>query len=118
MQEVLTDINSRDDIKSILINFYQVAQEDDVISEKFLDLNMDEHIEVIINFWDSIIFGTNTYQGDPFGKHISMGLEEKHFTRWLKLFTDQIDSQYQGKNADEMKLRGKTIAQIFQHKLG
>ena len=118
MHEVLTDINSRDDIKSLLIIFYQLARKDDVIGENFLDLNMDEHIEVIINFWDSIIFGTNTYQGDPFSQHISMGLEERHFTRWLKLFIDQIDSQYQGKNADEMKLRGKTIAQIFQHKLG
>jgi len=117
MQDLPSDIKSRDDIKSLLVKFYQEAQHDEVIGEKFININMDEHIEVIVNFWDSIIFGTNTYQGDPFGKHISMGLEEKHFTRWLKLFTDLIDKHYQGQNADEMKLRGKTIAQIFQHKL-
>lgn len=117
MIENLPEIKSREDIKTFLSEFYLRAQNDDVIGEKFKDLNMDEHIEVIADFWDSILFGSNNYNGDPFGKHIPMKLEEKHFTRWVEIFLGTADEMYSGDIVNEMKTRGKTIAQVFQHKL-
>ena len=117
MKENLTDIKSREDIKAFLAEFYQKAQNDDVIGVKFKDVDMGEHIELISDFWDSILFGTNRYQGDPFGKHIPMELEEQHFTRWVKLFTETADAMFSGNTIEEMKTRGKTIAGVFQHKL-
>jgi hemoglobin len=117
MKENLPEIKSREDLKTFLSEFYNNAQNDDVIGEKFKDLNMDEHIEVIADFWDSILFGSNSYKGDPFGKHIPMKLEDQHFTRWVEIFVQTADEMYTGDIVEEMKTRGKTIAQVFQHKL-
>jgi hemoglobin len=117
MNENLSDIRNREDIKLFLANFYNKAKSDDVIGEKFKDINMNEHIELIADFWDSILFGTNRYQGDPFGKHIPMKLEPHHFTSWVKMFTETADQMFSGDVVEEMKNRGKTIAGVFQHKL-
>lgn len=117
MHHTLPDISSRDDIKSILNKFYEKAKKDFVIGDKFKNINMDLHLETITNFWDSIIFGSDSYHGDPFGKHIAMRLEKKHFNRWLELFINEVDTHFAGKNAEEMKMRGRTIAQVFQYKL-
>lgn len=113
----MPDIQSRKDIKSFLSVFYERAQNDSVIGEKFKHIDMTHHIELIVNFWDSILFGSNNYHGDPFGKHIPMNLEAKHFSRWVDIFTQTADEMYGGAIADEMKNRAKTIAGVFQHKL-
>jgi len=117
MKESLSDIKNRDDIKSFLAVFYNKAQNDDVIGEKFKDINMGEHIELIADFWDSILFGTNRYHGDPFGKHIPMKLDPQHFSSWVEIFTETADEMFSGDVVDELKNRGITIAGVFQHKL-
>jgi hemoglobin len=81
MKEFLSDINSREDIKKFLAVFYQKAQQDDIIGEKFKNIKMDEHIELIADFWGTILFGTSRYHGNPFEKHIPMALAESHLTR-------------------------------------
>ena len=111
------DIENRDDIVSLLKMFYQKAQTDDVIGSKFIGIDMHQHIEVIADFWDSILFGANTYKGDPFGKHIPLDLHQTDFDRWVQLFTETVDANYEGTVAEEAKMRGRTISKIFQHKL-
>ncbi len=112
------DISSRDDIVSLLNEFYSKAQKDDIIGDKFNHLNMAEHTQIIADFWDGILFGTNRYQGDAFGKHLELNLGAKDFDRWISLFNQTIDKNYSGPIADEAKRRAGTIAQVFQYKLG
>ena len=118
MSTNLTDIASRDDIVSLLNEFYDKAQEDEVIGNKFNHLNMDEHTQIIADFWDGILFGTNHYSGDPFGKHLDLNLAAKDFERWILLFNQTVDTNYSGPIADEAKHRAGTIAKVFQYKLG
>jgi hemoglobin len=110
-------ITSREDIVFLLTDFYKKAQADPLIGSKFEHLNMSEHIQTIADFWDSILFGANTYQGDPFGKHIPLQLKPQDFDRWLELFTGTIDEHYKGAVAEEAKHRASTIARVFQSKL-
>lgn len=118
MSTNLTDIASRDDIVSLLNEFYSKAQEDEVIGSKFNHLNMDEHTQIIADFWDGILFGSNNYSGDPFGKHLNLKLTAKDFEQWISLFNQTIDNTYSGPIAEEAKHRAGTIAQVFQYKLG
>ncbi len=111
------DITNRDDLVKLLIEFYTLAVKDDVIGSKFANLAMEEHIEIIADFWDSILFGTNQYQGDPFGKHIPLDLKSAHFKKWLELFNTTVDEMFSGPNAREAKHRASTIARVFQYKL-
>jgi hemoglobin len=118
MNNNLPDISSRDDIVLLLNEFYGHAQKDPIIGDKFDHINIKEHTEIIANFWDSVLFGTNLYHGDPFGKHLNLKLAAKDFTKWLSLFNQTIDKNYRGPIADEAKYRAGTIAKVFQHKLG
>jgi len=118
MSANINDISSRDDIISLLNQFYEQAQNDEIIGNKFTHINMAVHTEIIADFWDGILFGTNRYSGDPFGKHLDLNLAAKDFERWILLFNQTIDKNYSGPIADEAKYRAGTIAQVFQHKLG
>ena len=113
-----TDISSRDDIVRLLNEFYLLAQNDKIIGKKFVDLNMPDHIQIIADFWDGILFGAKGYNGDAFGKHKALNLEAKDFEQWLELFINTVDSNYAGPVATEAKHRATTIAQVFQYKLG
>ena len=113
----MKDIENREDIVKLLTSFYAKASQDEIIGSKFDHLNMEEHIEVIANFWASILFGANNYKGDPFGKHVPLDLHKADFDRWVELFTETVDAYFSGTVADEAKLRGQTISKIFQHKL-
>lgn len=118
MSADIKDISSRDDIVSLLNAFYDKAQKDEIIGDKFNLLNMAEHTQIIADFWDGILFGTNGYRGDAFGKHLDLKLVAKDFERWITLFNQTIDINYSGPIADEAKHRAGTIAQVFQYKLG
>ncbi len=118
MDANINDISSRDDIVSLLNEFYALAQKDKIIGAKFANLNMAEHTQIIADFWDGILFGTNSYHGDAFGKHKDLNLLAKDFERWLALFIATVDTNYSGPIATEAKHRATTIAQVFQYKLG
>ena len=110
-------LENRDDLVNLLNSFYTKAQTDPLIGSKFDHINMDDHTQVITDFWDSILFGTNSYQGDPFSKHIPLALKIDDFDRWVSLFTETVDEQFEGDKADEAKLRASTIARVFKAKL-
>ena len=118
MSANIKDISSRDDIVSLLNEFYTKAQKDEIIGDKFTQLNMAHHTQVIADFWDGILFGTNNYSGDPFGKHLDLKLATVDFERWISLFIQTVDNNYSGPIANEAKHRAGTIAQVFQYKLG
>ena len=82
----MTDIQDRKDLLNLLREFYSRAIKDPLIGEKFNDLEMDHHIDIIADFWDSVLFGTFKYHGDSFGKHIPMALKKEDFDRWIILF--------------------------------
>lgn len=115
------DIKNREDISSIVRSFYERAKEDELIGKIFMQVisqeKWDEHIEVIVDFWNSILFLSNEYNGNAFPKHMNMDLEQKHFDRWLKLFYESIDAHYQGPNAGIMKNRATQIATMFMSKI-
>lgn len=111
------DIDNRVELLRFLKEFYNKAQNDPLIGGKFKGLDMDAHIDTIADFWESMIFGTTRYEGDPFGKHVNLKLTNADFDQWLLLFESTIDEMFNGSNVEEMKNRARTIATVFRHKL-
>ena len=113
------DITTSDDVKKMVDSFYQKVNEDEVLSPIFNDfagVDWEEHLPIMYQFWGSILLGEATYSGHPFAKHIPLPIDQTHFERWVSLFTHNVEVQFEGTNADEAKLRAKTIGQIFQAK--
>jgi hemoglobin len=70
------------------------------------------------NFWSSMLLGDQSYQGNPFQKHIGLPIRAEHFDTWLKLFTETVDENFSGAKADETKSRAQSIAGVWKFKMG
>ena len=114
------DISSLGDIKLLVNAFYAKVQDDDLIGPIFNQKMLGrwpEHLEKMYRFWQTILLEEHTYSGSPFPPHKQLPVEKEHFNRWMEIFTETVDSLFTGKNADEAKLRGKMMAEMFNHKI-
>lgn len=113
-----TDIQSRSDIEMVINRFYAKVQTDDLLAPFFQALDWDHHLPIMYKFWSSMLLGEKSYSGNPFQRHLNLPLESRHFNQWLKLFEGTVDECFQGPGADEIKTRARSIAGIFQYKMG
>ena len=111
------DISNRQDVIKLLEHFYGKLLKDDITHHIFKDLDMQAHIPVIADFWSMVLLGEMNYKGNPFEKHIPLGLKKEHFDCWLKHFNSSVDHFFLGEKATLAKQRANSIAFIFQSKL-
>lgn len=114
------DIENRTDIDRLMTKFYQSAISDEKIGYIFTDiakLDLEKHLPVIGDFWESLLLGNNVYQihgRNPLQVHAELNeqtpLELEHFTRWLELFRKIMDENFAGVRADFAKSRAEAIA--------
>ena len=122
-QQPKKTIQSRADIEVIIKDFYAKMLQDPIVGFIFVDvakIDLDSHIPLIVDFWSDIIFKqladnkAKLYQGNVLKKHLEINqlvsLKAGHFTRWLYLFEQSIDTAFTGDNADLMKYRAHLVA--------
>lgn len=117
----MKDIENRQDIEKLVKNFYEKAFADSKLGHIFVEiakLNLAEHLPIIADFWEMILFQTTNFQDkykrSPMQKHIELAakfaLQKEHFKQWLKLFFETIDENFSGEKADLAKARANAIA--------
>jgi hemoglobin len=118
------DIETRKDIDNLLKRFYSKAFKDDVIGFYFTEitkLNLEKHLPVIGDFWETVLLDTNKYNGDPMTvhKHIHhlSPFNEAHFNRWVQLFNETVDELFAGDIAERAKQRAISIATVMKIKI-
>jgi len=116
--ESLPDISTRKEIEFLINRFYERVKADTLLGPRFAHVDWLKHLPVMYNFWSSLMFGDQSYQGNPFQKHVGLPIGAQHFSQWLALFTETVDEHFQGDKAREIKDRAQNIARLFQHKLG
>lgn len=114
------DIETRKDIDDLMNAFYKRAMTDERIGFIFTDvakLDLEKHLPIIGDFWESLLFGGKNYQihgRNPMQIHADLSektlLEPKHFRRWLEIFRSTIDEMFDGERADFAKSRAEAIA--------
>jgi hemoglobin len=119
-----SDIKNRKDIEQLINKFYDKVKQDEVIGFIFNDVakvNWEKHLPVMYDFWESIIFLSNKYAGNPMVVHTHLNsriqLTKKHFERWLKLFSETIDELFEGNKAMLAKEKARNIANIIEIKI-
>lgn len=118
------DIETRADIDQLMNVFYERVLVDDVIGYIFTDvakLDLAHHLPIIGDFWESLLFGTPAYSKhgrNALQVHKELdeksSLTEKHFNRWLEIFTSTIDEMFEGERAGYLKDRARAIAVRMQ----
>lgn len=116
-----TDLTSEEDIRTLVDAFYEQVNQDELLSPIFNDVahvNWQHHLPNMYQFWSSVLFGTAVYKGRPFPKHFGLPVDRTHFSRWMQLFTQTVDTHFTGPMAEHAKERAISIANIFQMKMG
>ena len=112
------DILTREDIKLLVDRFYDKVQSDPLLGPVFSHVDWPHHLPTMYNFWSSMLLGDQSYRGNPFQKHLPLAIDGQHFDQWLKLFTETVDHHFSGEKAEEIKMRARSIAGVFQLRLG
>lgn len=118
--ETLHDISSAEDIKKLIDSFYLKVRADDRIGFIFNDIaqvNWELHLPKMYAFWEFLILGGESYQGNPIEPHKNLHqkipLTKDHFDRWLELFRRTVDENFAGLHAEEIKNKAMLIAMTW-----
>jgi hemoglobin len=120
----LQDIRDLADIERLITRFYQKLMVDPDIGHFFtqvVHLDLAHHIPRIASFWESVLFQSGAYQGDPMVAHLALHaqspMEAAHFEVWLQHFTATVDEMFFGYHAESAKQRAHSIATLMQIKI-
>ncbi|GAB7257484.1 group III truncated hemoglobin [uncultured Polaribacter sp.] len=119
------DISSRKDIKLIITKFYDLLLNDVIMIPFFEDIviknHLNEHLEIISDFWNDILFQTTSYKNNTMQKHIDKNafikFKKEHFAIWTSYLFTTIDANFSGEVAEQMKNRATSIATVMQLKM-
>jgi hemoglobin len=118
------DISSREDLFLLVKKFYDKLLNDETISYLFTDIakiDLDHHLPVLVDFWDSILFQSDTYRKNAMQPHLILHqkspLQKHHFETWLRYFNNTVDELFEGEKTLIAKERAQSIATVMQIKL-
>lgn len=114
------DIHTEQDVELMVNSFYAKVNQDPLLSyvfNDFAEVDWQSHLPKMYQFWNTLIFGEQSYKGNPFAAHVPLPVDQSHFERWISLFEENMDELFVGEVAEHTKLRAKSIAHIFSSKL-
>lgn len=122
LEQTITDEN----IRKFVVLFYSKTIEDKVIGHYFVDIlgedltnkEWSEHIDILTDFWASMILGRDNYSGSPFSPHIQMQLKREDFQRWLEVLDETLNEIYERKASEPFREIGTVISRNFMRNLG
>lgn len=120
------DINSREDLLTIVRDFYESLFQSEELKHFFEDFKeekaLEHHLATLVDFWDNTLFYSGSYKKNAMKPHIMLHdqnpLKNIHFKHWLALLTKAIDKNFKGENAETMKNRALSIATVMKIKFG
>jgi hemoglobin len=115
-RDVTRDIEGVEDLEELVRAFYRDVAMDDVLGPVFSAAGVDwsAHIPKLVDFWTWQLFGERVYVGQPMqahvGAHRRTPFADRHYERWLDLFTVTVDDRFAGPVAELAKARAHKVA--------
>ena len=116
----MKSIDTREDIHHLVSRFYTKVRKDDLLAPIFnshiRESEWPKHLEKLTDFWETNLFGTPKFKGNPSQKHINVdknlnhSIDQVHFGRWLQLWFQTIDELYEGEQAVKAKESARKMA--------
>jgi hemoglobin len=118
------DIHNREDIILLVDTFYKNVALNKQIGPVFTDVakvDWSHHLPKMYDFWESILFGKAIYKGNPMLTHFALNeqtpLQTEAFETWKNLFFQTVDDLFVGENADLIKQKAQSIADLMHFKI-
>lgn len=119
----MKDIVSQDDIQVLVNSFYDKVKTSEIgfFFEEIAKVNWEKHLPKMYIFWESVLFATVKFDGNPMGAHFPINeiipMEKKHFEAWLKLWKETVDENFSGEIAESAKNKAENIAKLMSFKM-
>lgn len=119
----MKDICTKQDIELLVNKFYDQVKTSE-IGFFFTDLakvNWEKHLPKMYLFWESVLFATTKFNGNPMGIHYPINemkaMKKQHFKTWLSLWKDTVDQLFCGEIAEAAKNKAENIANLMAYKM-
>ena len=108
------------DIDRMVRRFYGRTRQDELLGPIFDSIvsDWDAHYEKMTRFWASAVLGSRTYHGRPIEAHRFGGLSEKHFGRWIELFSQTAREVFGPQRASVFIDLGERMARSIAMRIG
>ncbi|MCD0475950.1 group III truncated hemoglobin [Flavobacterium sp. EDS] len=111
-------IENREDISLLVNTFYTKIRANTEIGFYFNDMikDWDEHLDKLIDFWETNIFGGKKYKGNPIEAHNKVDAYFNHkissheFGIWLNIWFETLDELFEGEHVDTLKRRARKMS--------
>ncbi|KQQ91509.1 hypothetical protein ASF65_00330 [Aureimonas sp. Leaf324] len=101
-------------MRHLVSALYGAVRRDDLLAPMFMPrvLNWPAHLKRLEAFWCSVMLGSGTYKGNPFGAHLPLRdtLEPMHFARWLSLFHATAEQEFGADRSAAISQKADRIA--------
>jgi hemoglobin len=105
-------------IQDLVQVFYDRVREDEILSPVFNRALGDDwrpHLAKLVEFWSTIVLGSNSFKGNVYGTHMGLtGIEPAHFERWLGLFEQTARQLFNEQNAAQFLKMARRVASSLQ----
>lgn len=115
------DITTFEDVCEIVDNQYNQLLNHPVAGRHFQDLNLEEHLPRIYNFWSFILEVdpvNHAYKGSAFEPHVRLNLTPEDFEVWQLCLKNAVLGKFEGETAVKMLNKAEQLGVMFQYKLG
>lgn len=117
---------TQENIKEFVILFYTKILNDEKIAHYFTDMLGDdmnnaqwqEHIDILIDFWSSMVLNGDNYTGSPFAPHEDMNLTMEDFTQWMLILDATLNEVYEYEASKPIREIGIIMSKNFLKQLG
>lgn len=118
------DLETREDVETLVRAFYEQAFADPVIGFFFTDVaqvDLEEHLPHVTSFWATLLLDEKSYERGAFHPHAALharaALRPGHFERWLALFYASVDAHFAGPRSELAKATAYRLAGAFERRL-
>ena len=119
----MEDIKTTQDIEILVNAFYDKVKASAIgfCFNALSQANWEKHLPKMYIFWESVLFATVKFDGNPMGAHYPINemaaMEKHHFETWLRLWKKAIDENFSGEIADSAKTKAENIANLMAYKM-
>jgi len=119
----MNDITTTQDIQLLVNTFYDKVKTTEIgfFFNDVVNVNWEKHLPKMYIFWESVLFATTKFDGNPMGAHFpineKVAMEKHHFETWLKHWKETIDQLFSGEIADSAKNKAENIANLMSYKM-
>lgn len=115
---------TEESIRALVHAFYAKVRADNVLAPVFdgvigtRDEQWAPHLEMMCDFWSSLMLTSGRYHGNPMKKHQDIpAFDEALFDRWLALFEQTANALFDERNAALFVEKSQRVAQSLRYAL-